>query len=133
MIVEEASCSIVTYNYLLEYNSQESTICHGTLLSNTQNIRDAWTHGLDDWHHMPQLLRWKTQWHPRLSRKLSNRRPEFAAWKFTGLSLQLPLAVSMHFESMIELVGVYGIRNKSADRFNQVYIVELEAIGPVQL
>ena len=42
-------------------------------------------------------------------------------------------AVSLDFKCMIQLVCIRWILNDSADRFKQVYVVELEAIGPVQL
>ena len=33
---------------------------------------------------------------------------------------------------MIQLIGIGGILNNSADRLKKIYVVELEAIGPVQ-
>ena len=44
-----------------------------------------------------------------------------------------PTAVSLPFKCMIQLIGISGILNNSADRFKQIYVVELEAIGPVQI
>ena len=45
----------------------------------------------------------------------------------------IPTAVSLHFECMVQLVSIRGVLNDPADRLEQVYIVELEAISPVQL
>ena len=45
----------------------------------------------------------------------------------------VPSAVSLLFKCMIQLIGISGILNNSADRFKQIYVVELEAIGPVQI
>jgi hypothetical protein len=43
------------------------------------------------------------------------------------------MAVSLHFKCMIVLVGICRILNNSADRLDEGYVIELEAIGPVQL
>ena len=45
----------------------------------------------------------------------------------------VPSAVSLLFKCMIQLIGISGILNNSADRFKQIYVVEMEAIGPVQI
>jgi hypothetical protein len=43
------------------------------------------------------------------------------------------MAVSLHFECMIEPVAIRRILNNLADILDQVYIAKLEAVGPVQL
>ena len=45
----------------------------------------------------------------------------------------VPSAVNLLFKCMIQLIGISGILNNSADGFKQIYVVELEAIGPVQI
>ena len=41
-------------------------------------------------------------------------------------------AVSLHFKSVVQLVCIRRILNNAFDRLQQIDIVELEAVGPVQ-
>ena len=44
----------------------------------------------------------------------------------------IPSAVSLHFERMIQLVGIKRVLNNSTDRIEQVYVVELEEVSSVE-
>ena len=94
MIIEEAPCCIITYQYVLLCISQNTM---WTLTANTHNARDAWTRGLNGLDHLPRLPRWATQWVQEL--------------KCFETKHLIPTAVSLHFECMIKLAGIRGVLN----------------------
>ena len=48
------------------------------------------------------------------------------------LKHSISITILLHFKCMIKLVGIGRILNNSADRINQIYIVELHDIGTIQ-